>query len=237
MYLYYGGMPLFWDPTYVLVIIGAVLCLMASANVKSTFARYSRVSNGRGLTGAEVAQRILTLSGITDVRIDRIKGDMTDHYDPKNKVLRLSDTVYDRTSVAAIGVAAHECGHAIQHANAYAPLGIRSFLVPIANFGTNAALPILILGTLFGMSETLVPIGLMLFGFGVLFQFVTLPVEFNASRRAVAILRDNNILTREELGPTKKVLTAAALTYVAAAVSILLSLLRLVIIFGGRDND
>ena len=230
------GLPMLYDPTYILVIIGTVLCVMASANVKSTFQRYSNVGNARGLTGYEVAARILMLSGITDVKIERVAGDMTDHYDSRNKVLRLSDTVYDRTSVAAIGVAAHECGHAVQHAHHYVPLHIRHILVPVANIGTNLALPVLIIGTFFS-AKSLIPIGLMMFGAALLFQLVTLPVEFNASRRAIKILRNSNILSEQELRPTKKVLTAAALTYVAAAVSVLLSLLRLVILFGGRDND
>ena len=235
--MYYGGLHMFYDPTYVLVVIGTILCIMASANVKGTFQRYSNIRNARGLTGYEVASRILMLSGITDVRIERVAGDMTDHYDSRNKVLRLSDTVYDRTSVAAVGVAAHECGHAIQHAHHYVPLHLRHLLVPVANIGTNLAWPVLIFGSIFGATDTLVPLGILMFAAGVLFHIVTLPVEFNASTRAVSILRKNNILSEEELRPTKKVLTAAALTYVAGAVAMLLNLLRVLILFGGRDND
>ena len=228
--MYYGW---HYDSTYILVIIGTILGLIASMNVKTTFARYSKKANERGMTGAEAASRILMLAGLSYVKIERVSGDMTDHYESRTKTLRLSDTVYDKTSVAAIGVAAHECGHA----NHYGPLIIRHKLVPVANFGTNAAWPILIIGSIFASSGFLIKLGLIMFSCGVLFHIVTLPVEFNASTRAVAILRDNNILTRDELRPVKKVLTAAALTYVASAVAMVLSLLRLVILFGGRDND
>lgn len=237
--MYHYGMPfgMFWDPTYILVIIGAVLCMIASSNVNRTFNRYSRISNRRGITGAEVAQRILMISGINDVRIERVSGNLTDHYDSRSKVLRLSDSVYSSTSVAAVGVAAHECGHAIQHARHYVPLTLRHMVIPVANFSTNLALPVLILGSLFGASKTLITVGLAMFAIGLLAQVITLPVEFNASMRAVSILKNNNILMQDELPHTKKVLTAAALTYVASAVAVLLQLLRLVLIFGGRDND
>lgn len=228
----------YFDPTYFLVLIGVVISLWASARVKSTYAKYSRVRSMSGLTGADAASRILHSAGLYHVRVEHIAGDLTDHYDPKSKVLRLSDTVYGSASVAAIGVAAHECGHAIQDAQDYAPLKFRNTLVPVANFGTQAAWPIILVGLLFGSSQFLLNLGIILFSLGVLFQLVTLPVEFNASSRALAILGDNGILHGEEIGKTKKVLSAAAMTYVAAAAASILSLLRLIILFGGRrDRD
>jgi len=230
---YYGY---YFDPTYFLVLIGVVISFWASARVKTTYAKYSKVRSMSGLTGAQAAQRILQSAGLYHVRVEHISGNLTDHYDPKSKVLRLSDTVYDSPSVAAIGVAAHECGHAIQDARDYAPLRFRNTLVPVANFGTQAAWPIILVGMLFGSSQFLLNLGIILFSLGVLFQLVTLPVEFNASNRALAILGDNGILYGEEIGKTKKVLSAAAMTYVAAAAASLLSLLRLIILFGGRRN-
>lgn len=230
---------MFWyyDATYILVLIGALLSMWASARVNSTYNKYSRVRSCSGLTGAQAAQRILNGAGIYDVRVEHISGNLTDHYDPRDKVLRLSDSVYGSASVAAIGVAAHECGHAIQDDKAYAPLKIRNAFVPVANFGTKAALPIIILGVIFGSSYTLIQIGLLCFALGTLFQLITLPVEFNASARAVRILGDTNMLMDEELRQTKKVLSAAAMTYVAAAAASILSLLRLMILFGGRRRD
>lgn len=230
---------MFWyyDATYILVLIGALLSMWASARVNSTYNKYSRVRSYAGLTGAQTAQRILNGAGIYDVRVEHISGNLTDHYDPRDKVLRLSDSVYGSASVAAIGVAAHECGHAIQDDKAYAPLKIRNAFVPVANFGTKAALPIIILGVIFGSSYTLIQIGLLCFALGTLFQLITLPVEFNASARAVRILGDTNMLMDEELRQTKKVLSAAAMTYVAAAAASILSLLRLMILFGGRRRD
>lgn len=230
---------MFWyyDATYILVIIGAALSMWASARVNSTYNKYARVHSHSGLTGAQAAQRILNGAGIYDVRVEHISGNLTDHYDPRSKVLRLSDSVYGSTSVAAIGVAAHECGHAIQDDKAYAPLKLRNAFVPVANFGTKAALPIILLGVFFGSSYTLIEIGLLCFALGTLFQFLTLPVEFNASARAVRILGDTHMLMDEELKQTKKVLSAAAMTYVAAAAASVLSLLRLVILFGGRRRD
>lgn len=227
----------YYDPTYVLVLIGALLSIWASGKVNSTYRKFSGVRSNSGLTGAETARRILNGAGIYDVRIEHIRGNLTDHYDPRSRVLRLSDSVYSSPSVAAIGVAAHECGHAIQDQEAYAPLRIRNAIVPAANFGTKAALPILLLGMLLGSSQLLVQIGLLCFGLGTLFQIVTLPVEFNASSRALHILENTGMLQREELGQTKKVLSAAAMTYVAAAVASVLSLLRLFLIFGGRNRD
>ena len=224
-YGYYGY---YFDPTYLLIIIGMVISLWASARVKTTYSKYSKVRSMSGLTGAEAARRILQTAGLYDVRIEHISGNLTDHYDPRSRVLRLSDTVYGSASVAAIGVAAHECGHAIQDAQDYAPLRFRNTLVPVANFGTQAAWPIILVGLLFGSSQFLLNLGILL---------VALPVEFNASGRALQILGDSGMLYGEEIQKTKKVLSAAAMTYVAAAAASILSLLRLIILFGGRDRD
>ena len=223
--------------TYILVLIGVIIFLWASAKVKTTYAKYSRVRSMSGMTGAQAAERILYSAGIYDVRIEHVRGDLTDHYDPRNRVLRLSDTVYGSTSVAAIGVAAHECGHAVQDQKDYAPLRIRNSLVPVANFGTMAAWPILIVGLIFGYNSTLIHLGILLFSLGVLFQLVTLPVEFDASRRAIEMLGSQGILYGDEVRQTRKVLSAAAMTYVAAAAAAILALLRLLILFGGRDSD
>lgn len=232
------GYGFFYDPTYILVIIGIVITLAASTKVKSTFAKYSKVRSMSGMTGADAAKRILNSAGIYDVRIERIHGNLTDHYDPRSKVLRLSDSVYGASSVAAIGVAAHECGHAIQDQKDYSPLKIRASLVPVANIGSTLAWPVILIGMFIGAFDTLVPLGIILFSAAVLFQIVTLPVEFNASSRAVAILDSTGILGSEEIRYTKKVLSAAALTYVASAAAAILQLLRLVLIFGGgRDRD
>ena len=230
----YYGYGYYFDPTYFLVLIGAVLCIWAQARVSSTYNRYSRVLSRTGMTGAQAAQRILQLSGIYDVRIEHVGGKLTDHYDPVNKVLRLSDTVYGSTSVAAIGVAAHECGHAVQHDKGYAPLQFRSALVPVANIGSKAGIPLILLGALLGMNQTLIHIGIWVFALAVLFQLVTLPVEFNASGRALAMLGDYGMLDRDETKGCRKVLQAAALTYVAAAASAILQLLRPVLLFGGN---
>ena len=230
MYPYYT----YWDPTYILVVIGAVISMIASANVKRSFQKNSRVYNQRGLRAEQVAEMILRSAGITDVSIRRVSGDLTDHYDPKARVLRLSDSVYGSNSVAAIGVAAHECGHAIQDQEDYVPLRFRSAFVPVANLGTQVAFPILLLGVFLGSSHFLIQVGLLCFFFGVLFQLITLPVEFNASGRAVRILRETGMMSDDELSKTKKVLSAAAMTYVAAAAASILSMLRLIILFGGN---
>lgn len=234
------GIYLGWfEPTYGLVLIGALICLMASANVKSTFNRFSKMRSMSGMSGAQAAERILKAAGIYDVRVQHVSGNLTDHYDPRNKTLSLSDTVYDSASVAAVGVAAHECGHAIQHQKNYAPLTIRGSLVPIANFGSMLSWPLIIIGLLF-TSKTgniMITAGILLFTMVVLFQLVTLPVEINASRRAQHILAETGILGQEELIYTRKVLTAAALTYIASAAAAILQLLRLVILFGGRSSD
>lgn len=231
--------PFYFDSTYFLIIIGAVLCLLASTRVRSTYARYQRVRSASGLTGCEAAQRILHYSGIYDVRIEHVSGSLTDHYDPRSRVLRLSDSTYGSCSVAAVGVAAHECGHALQHARGYAPLSFRSALVPIANFGSTIAWPLIILGFLFNnqSSQLLINIGIMAFSLAVLFQIVTLPVEFNASGRALKILGETGMLQTEELSMTRKVLSAAALTYVASAAAAILQLLRLVLLTNNRRND
>lgn len=226
----------FYDYTYILVIVGGILCMAASANVKGTYSRYMNSYNSRGLRAEDVARKILNNAGISDVRIERISGNLTDHYSPREKVLRLSDSVYGSPSVAAIGVAAHECGHAIQHHRGYIPITIRNLIVPVANFGSNAAWPVLVLGAIIN-NGTLVNVGIILFSFAVLFQFVTLPVEFNASGRALKILKEQNILQGSELSGAKKVLRAAAMTYVASMVAILLQLLRLLLIFGKRDRN
>ena len=226
------------DPTYVLVLIGALISMFASMRVKSTFHKYAKVRSSTNMTGAQAAQRVLNSAGIYDVRIQHVAGDLTDHYDPRNKTLNLSDSVYGSASVAAVGVAAHECGHAIQHQQGYAPLQMRSALVPVANFGSAAAWPLILLGIVVGGAGSLIcKICLILFSAAVLFQIVTLPVEFNASSRAVRILGDTGILSGQELPYTKKVLKAAALTYVAGAAAAILQLLRLVLIANGRNRD
>lgn len=232
---YFYGYPI--DSTFILIIIGMVLSLLASLKVKTTFAKYSKVRSLSGLTGAEAAERILRSAGIYDVVIRPISGNLTDHYDPRDKTLKLSETVYNNTSVAAVGVAAHECGHAIQHNKGYVPLRLRGALVPIANFGSSVSWPMILLGIFLGWSQSLINLGIILFSLAVLFQLVTLPVEFNASRRAVQIVDDTGILSTEEVRQTRKVLSAAALTYVAGAAASILQLLRLVILFGGRDRD
>lgn len=234
---YYGHYGYYFDPTYFLVLIGAVLCIYAQMRVNSTYQKYAKVPSRTGMTGAQAAQKILGMSGIYDVRIEHVGGNLTDHYDPVNKVLRLSDSVYGSTSIAAIGVAAHECGHAVQHQQEYSPLKIRSALVPAANIGSKAGIPLIILGAFLGMNQVLIQIGIWVFALAVLFQVVTLPVEFNASGRALAMLGDYGMMERDEVSGCRKVLKAAALTYVAAAASAILQLLRLVLLFGRRDRD
>lgn len=234
-YGYYG----WWDPTYMLVVIGALLSMFASARVKGTFRKYSGIRSMSNLTGAQAAERILHSAGIYDVTVRHVSGNLTDHYDPRRKTLNLSDSVYGSASVSAVGVAAHECGHAIQHQKNYAPLSIRGAIVPVANFGSTLAWPMILFGMFFmGHTGTLfINLGIFAFSFAVLFQLVTLPVEFNASRRALVILDETGILNAQELKKTKKVLKAAALTYVAGAAAAILQLLRLIILFGGRNDD
>lgn len=229
---------MFYDPTYILVMIGVVICLLASAKMNSTFSKYSRVRSHSGMTGKEAAEALLHREGIYDVRVEYVAGNLTDHYDPRSKVLRLSDATYQQTSVAAIGVAAHECGHAIQHARGYAPLSIRSALVPVANFGSSIAWPLIIIGLIMNSqtSQLFLNLGVIAFSMAVLFQIVTLPVEFNASRRALKILGNTGMLYPDEVRETRKVLTAAALTYVAGAASAILQLLRLIMISNSRRD-
>ena len=229
----------YWDPTYILVVIGAVICMIASARVKGTFNKYSQLRSMSGMNGAQVAQRVLQAAGIYDVQVRHVSGSLTDHYDPRTKTVNLSDPVYNATSVAALGVAAHECGHAIQHAKSYAPLSIRSALVPIANFGSMLAWPVILIGLLFNTrsSGLIIDIGILLFSAAVLFQLVTLPVEFDASRRALVMLRTQGILADDELKYTRRVLKSAALTYVASATAAILQLLRIILITNGRRRD
>lgn len=233
-YFYYG-----FDPTYFLVLIGAVICMIASGKVKSTYRKYSGYRSMTGMTGAQAAQRILNNAGIYDVTIQHIAGNLTDNYNPVRKTLSLSDSVYNSTSVAAIGVAAHECGHAIQHQKGYMPLKLRAAIVPVANIGSTIAWPLILIGLFFtaNTGSLLINLGIICFSFAVIFQLVTLPVEFNASRRALVALEEQGILSTSELPYTKKVLSAAALTYVASAAAAILQLLRLVILFGGRNRD
>lgn len=229
----------YWDPTYILVVIGAVICMIASARVKGTFNKYSQLRSMSGMNGAQVAQRVLQAAAIYDVQVRHVSGSLTDHYDPRTKTVNLSDPVYNATSVAALGVAAHECGHAIQHAKSYAPLSIRSALVPIANFGSMLAWPVILIGLLFNTrsSGLIIDIGILLFSAAVLFQLVTLPVEFDASRRALVMLRTQGILADDELRYTRRVLKSAALTYVASAAAAILQLLRIILITNGRRRD
>lgn len=232
---YYGYY--YYDPTYMLIVISALISLFAQFLINSRFSKYSRVRSRSGMTGAQAAERILQSQGIYDVAIQRVSGKLTDHYDPRNKTLNLSDAVYASTSVAAVGVAAHECGHAIQHARGYAPLSFRSALVPVANIGSQLSWLFIILGIFFGGGHTLIMIGILMFSAAVLFQLVTLPVEFNASGRALKLLSETGILQKDEVSDTRKVLSAAALTYVAAAATAVLQLLRLLRLFGGNDRD
>ena len=232
-YGYYGY---YFDPTYILIIIAAIISLIAQWRVNSAFSKYSRVASMSGMTGAQAARMILQSNGINDVSVQRISGKLTDHYNPSTKVLNLSESVYGSTSVAAIGVAAHECGHAIQHARGYFPLSLRTALVPVANIGSQLSWVFIIVGAILSFNQTLITIGIIMFSAAVLFQLVTLPVEFNASARALEQLESNGILYRDEVSQTRKVLSAAALTYVAAAATAILQLLRLISLFGGRGR-
>lgn len=233
-YGYYG-----FDWTYlVLVLPCLILSLWASSSVKSTFKRYSTQYSTRRITGADAAQRVLRSHGIQNVRIERIAGELTDHYDPKTNVIRLSDGVYDSTSTAAIGVACHEAGHAVQYAKNYAPIKLRAAIIPITNFGSKIAMPLIFLGIVLSFlgnfSYALVYLGIACFGLSFVFQLITLPVEFNASRRAIRAIDDSGILTQQELVGAKKTLKAAAMTYVAATAVSLAQLLRLIALFGNR---
>ena len=227
----------YYDATYLLVILGAVLSMIASARVNGTFSQYSRVRSMSGMTGAQAARRILDKNGLYDVKVEHIRGNLSDHYDPRTKVLRLSDATYASSSVAAVGVAAHECGHAVQDSESYEPLKIRSRLAPAANFGSRFGLPIFIAGLVLGANEILMQIGIWVFLLAVLFTLITLPVEFDASRRALLMLTDYGILGDAEAEGSRKVLKAAAMTYVAAAAASVLNLLRLILIARSRDKD
>ena len=236
-YYYYG-----YNSTGLLpVLICAIFALWASHNVNSTFKKYAKQFSRRNLTGAQAAQRVLSANGVHGVRIERVSGNLTDHFDPRTNVIRLSDSVYDDTSTAAIGVACHEAGHAVQYAVGYAPIKLRAAIIPATNFGTKIAWPLMLLGILLsGMSEAfynLVYVGIACFSLSLVFQLVTLPVEFNASRRAVAAIEQGGILYEDELAGARKTLTAAALTYVAAAATSLAQLLRLLAIYGRRRRD
>lgn len=230
------GFGYYFDPTYILVLIGAVLSILASARVNSTFHKYASVRSMSGMTGAQTAEAILRSKGIHDVWVEHIRGNLTDHYDPARKVVRLSDSVYGSSSVAAIGVAAHECGHVMQHHEGYAPLNIRTALVPAANIGSKLGIPIILVGILLGSNPILVNIGIWVFSLAVLFQIATLPVEFDASRRALACIEQYGIVTSDERKKSARVLKAAAYTYVAAAAAAILQLLRLLMLFGRRDD-
>lgn len=234
---YYG-----FDWTYIVIVIPClILSMVASARVNSTFKRYSQQISSRRITGREAAMRVLSANGVTNVRIERISGNLTDHFDPKTNVIRLSDSVYDHSSTAAIGVACHEAGHAVQYAQAYFPIKIRAAIIPITNFGSRLAMPLILLGILFStfgnFSYTLVYAGIACFSLSLVFQLVTLPVEFNASRRAMSAIENAQILTEEEQQGAKKTLRAAAMTYVAAVAVAAAQLLRLVLLFGGHRRD
>lgn len=236
-YPYYYG----FDWTYVVLVLPCViLSLLASANVNGTFKKYSRQFSRRGLTGAQAAQRVLSANGVTGVQITRISGNLTDHFDPRTNVIRLSDSVYDSTSTAAIGVACHEAGHAVQYAVGYAPIKLRSAIIPVTNFGSKLAMPLILLGLVLNFSEGFsyffVYLGIACFGLSLVFQLVTLPVEFNASRRAIQAIESADLLTEEEQRGAKKTLRAAALTYVAATATALAQLLRLILLYGNRDR-
>ena len=219
---------------YFLGVILALISIVISFNVKSKFKKWSKQPNSRGITGCEIAATMLRLAGINDVEIAPVAGSLTDHYDTRTKTVNLSEDVYDKASIAAVAVAAHECGHAIQHYESYAPLSFRHTLFPVANIGSKAGFWIFVLGLFFGGIPFLLDLGIALFAFAVLFHFVTLPVEFNASKRALTVLRDSNVLTESEMPGAKSVLSAAAMTYVAAAASAIIQLLRLVAI---RNDD
>ena len=234
-YTYYYG----FDWTYLAIVLPCLLIsLWASTSVNSTFKRYAKQFSRRGLSGAQAAQMVLQNHGVRNVRIDPVSGNLTDHFDPKQNVIRLSDSVYSSTSTAAIGVACHEAGHAVQYAQNYAPIKLRAAIIPITNFGSKLAMPLILLGILFGsmgnFSYFLVDLGIICFSLSLIFQLITLPVEFNASRRALQAIEQNNILNDEEITGARKTLRAAAMTYVAAVAVSLAQIIRLILLFGGR---
>lgn len=233
----YGTFYNFLDPTFLLVIAGLVISGLASAYVNSTFRKYDEFRSSKGVTGTQAAEYILRSQGITDVGVQQIAGNLTDNYNSGNKLLSLSEATAQSTSVAAIGVAAHECGHAVQDAKNYFPLKLRAAIVPVANIGSTLSFPLIMLGVIMSWNQTLINVGILAFSLALVFQLVTLPVEFDASRRALSILREGNMLAEDELAAARKVLMAAALTYVAAALATFLQLLRLVLLFGNRSSD
>ena len=237
-----GGSKVYFDWTYIILVLPAVIfALWASARVNSAFAKYSKQRVSCGMTGAQAARMILDTNGLTDVRIERVSGNLTDHYDPRSKTVRLSEGVYDAATTAAIGVAAHECGHAVQDAQDYAPLRIRNAIVPITNIGSQLAMPLILIGILFSyagsMFTTIAYVGVACFALSALFQLITLPTEFNASNRAIAALQSDGALSGEELAGSRRVLSAAALTYVAALAVSLMQLLRLLLLVRRSDRD
>ena len=225
------------DMYYIILVVPMIiLSLICQAKVSSTFNKYDKMSNARGLTGAEAARNLLKRSGILDVKVEQVRGHLTDHYDPRTKVLRLSDSVYTGSSVAALGVAAHETGHAVQHAESYGPIALRGSLVPVANIGSMAGPYVALVGFFFNWG-LLITIGILLFSVAVIFYLITLPVEFDASKRALVMLERDNILSEREIAGSKKVLSAAALTYVASALVAIMSLVRLVLLSRNRRRD
>lgn len=236
MYGYGTPFGYYFDPTYVLVVIAFILTLFASFGVKATFSKYDKVKSARGITGAEAARRILDANGLQNIRIEHISGDLTDHYSPNENVIRLSDATYNSDSVAAIGVAAHECGHAVQHKVGYFPIKLRNSIVPVVNIGNSLSMPLFLIGLLLNMTG-LAMFGAILFGLVLMFQVVTLPVEINASRRAMKTIEGMSILEDDELKGARKTLTAAAMTYVAAVAATALQFLRLLLILNNRRRD
>ena len=236
-YFFYG-----FDWTYLYIVLPCLLlAMLASSRVNSTFKKYSKQISTRHITGKDAALQVLRANGVTNVQVERISGNLTDHYDPKRNVIRLSDSVYDSPSTAAIGVACHEAGHAVQYAKHYFPIKIRAAIIPVTNIGSKLAMPLILLGVLFGVggaySYTLIYIGIACFSLSLIFQLITLPVEFNASRRAMQAIEESNILTDNEQKGARKTLTAAAMTYVAAVAVAAAQLFRLVLLFGGRRRN
>lgn len=234
---YYG-----FDWTYLVIVLPCILlAALASASVNSTFKKYAKQISRRHITGAEAAQRVLSANGVYNVRIERVSGNLTDHYDPKTNVIRLSDSVYSSPSTAAIGVACHEAGHAVQYAQSYAPIKLRAAIIPITNIGSHLAMPLILLGIILGAAgnyaSIFIELGIACFSMSLVFQLITLPVEFNASRRAMTTIKQTDLLTSDEQVGARKTLTAAAMTYVAAVAVAAAQLLRLVLLFGGRRRD
>lgn len=233
---------MYFDWTYIVLVLPCILfSLIASSSVNKTFEKYSKQFSRRGITGAQAAERVLRANGVNGVQITHVSGNLTDHFDPKTNVIRLSDSVYNSTSTAAIGVACHEAGHAVQYAESYAPIKLRAAIIPVTNIGSRLAMPLILIGLLLSafenVSYSFVYLGIACFGLSLIFQLITLPVEFNASRRAIRAIEDGEILTAEEQRGARKTLTAAAMTYVAATAVALAQLLRLLVLFGRRRDD